>query len=98
MVLSALLLSRAWPTGARLRHVYAALVSLMLVYGLANVANDAWHEQVVKRDWTSWNVPSALEPRLHAIWLVLLAGTALLYAFGFARGDETVPTRDNHSP
>ncbi len=98
MVLSALLLSRAWPTGARLRHVYAVLVALMLVYGFANVANDAWHEQVVKRDWTSWNVPSALEPRLHAIWLVLLAGTALLYAFGFARGDETVPTRDNHSP
>jgi hypothetical protein len=78
--------------------VYAVLVSLMLVYGLANMANDAWHEQVVKRGWTSWNIPSALEPRVHAIWLALLAGTALLYAFGFARCDEMTPTRDNHSP
>ena len=93
MVLSALLLSRPWLTGARLRHVYAVLVSLMLVYGLTNIANDFWHEQVVKRGWTSWDIPSAEHPRWHVIWLLMLAGTALLYALGFARGDETALDR-----
>lgn len=93
MVLSALVLSRPRLTGTRLRHVYAVLVSLALVYGLANLANDFWHEQVVKRGWTSWDIPSALEPRLHLIWLVVLAGTVLLYALGFARHDETAAKR-----
>lgn len=93
MVLSALLLSRARLKGVRLRHVYAVLVSLMLVYGVTNMANDFWHEQVVKRGWTSWNVPSAEVPRLHLIWLLILVGTALLFALGFARGDETARER-----
>ena len=97
MVLSALLLSRPRLTGARVRQVYAVLVSLMLAYGTANLVNDLWHEQVVKRGWTSWDIPSALEPRLHAIWLVVLGGAALLYALGFARGDEVAQTGDNHA-
>jgi hypothetical protein len=93
MVLSALLLSRPRLTGARLRHVYAVLVSLMLSYGVANMANDFWHEQVVKRGWTSWDIPSAEHPRLHVIWLLMLAGTTLLYALGFAGRDETAADR-----
>lgn len=95
LVLSALLLSRPRLAGVRVRHVYAVLVSLMLTYGFANMANDFWHEQVVKRGWTSWDIPSALEPRLHAIWLVVLGGAALLYALGFARRDGSAQSGDN---
>ena len=94
LVLAALLLSRPRLAGARLRLAYAALVSLMLAYGIANVANDAWHEQVVKRNWTSWDIPSALEPRPNLIWLVVLSGAGVFLALGLARHGRAA-TRDN---
>ena len=96
LVISALLLSRPRLAAPRVRRLYAALVSLMLVYGIAILVNDLWHEQVVKRGWTSWDVPSALEPSLSTIWLVVLAVATLAYALGFARGDAAGSTRDNH--
>jgi len=96
LVISALLLSRPRLAAPRVRRLYAALVSLMLVYGIAILVNDLWHEQVVKRGWTSWDVPSALEPSLSRIWVVVLAVAGLVYALGFARGDAAGPTRDNH--
>lgn len=86
-VLAALVLSRPAVPGASLRAVYGALVSLLLTYGTANLVQDFWHEQVVKRGWTDWDVPSALEPRLHPIWLLILAGALLVYVLGFARCD-----------
>lgn len=85
LVLSALLLSRARLVHAGLRKVFALLVSLMLVYGAANMANDFWHEQIVKRGWTSWGVPSALQPGVHPTWAVMLATTVLVYLLGFGR-------------
>jgi len=96
LVISALLLSRPRLAAPRVRRVYAALVSLMLVYGIAILVNDLWHEQVVKRGWTSWDVPSAVVPSLSMIWLAVLVVAALVYALGFARGDAAGPTRDNH--
>ena len=57
----------------------------MLAYGVANIANDFWHEQIVKRGWVSWEVPSALSLGLHPIWLLVLGGAGLLWALGFAR-------------
>jgi hypothetical protein len=96
LVLSALLLSRPGVAGVRLRRVSAALLSLMLAYGLANIANDFWHEQLVKRGWTSWDIPSALEPRVHLIWLVVLLAAGLLYVLGFARRHEPAFDGDNH--
>jgi hypothetical protein len=88
LVLLALLLSRPRLVDARLRRVYALLVSLMLVYGAANLVQDLWHEQVVKRGWTARDIPSVTSPRLAAIWALVLAGTALVYALGFARRAE----------
>lgn len=85
LVLSALLLSRPRLASRALRRPYAALVSLMLVYGSANLIQDLWHEQVVKRDWTSWDVPSALVPAPTVMWALVLAATALAYTLGFAR-------------
>jgi hypothetical protein len=94
LVLSALLLSRPRLTGRRLRLAYGALVSLQLAYGLVNLVEDGWHEQVVKRGWTEWDLPSALVPGPNAIWLVVLAGATVAFGLGFARHDP-VPTRDN---
>jgi len=90
LVLSTLLLSRARPTGARLRKAFSLLLCLGISYGTALVVNDFWHEQLVKRGWTSWEFPSALQPGLHVIWAVVLAATALVYALGFARRDDGV--------
>jgi hypothetical protein len=72
--LTALALTRVLPQIAgRLRRFLAFYLSLMLVYGLALVANDAWGEQVVARDWASWNIPSVLEPKPTLAWAVVLA-------------------------
>jgi hypothetical protein len=95
LVLSALLLSRPRLTDPSLRRAYSALVSLMLAYGAANLVQDLWHEQVVKRDWTSWDIPSALVPSFSVMWGLVLGATVLLYVFGFARRDGVASTRDN---
>ena len=88
-VLAALLLSRTAPARSGLRRAYAALVSLALAYGTANLVQDFWHEQVVKRGWTEWDVPSALVPEPSAMWALVLAGAAAAYALGFARPQAT---------
>ncbi|CAN5258732.1 hypothetical protein BH09ACT13_BH09ACT13_04890 [soil metagenome] len=88
LLLAALLLSRARVAGCGLRHVFAAYVALMLAYGTVNLTQDLWHEQVVKRGWTSWDIPSTLVPSASWSWAAVLAGAALLYAVGFARSDE----------
>ena len=75
LVLTALLLSRI-PTRRTLASLWlAGLVS----YGLVNYANDIWLEQVVKRGWTSWAIPNALNPGLSWIWLVILGGAFALW-------------------
>jgi hypothetical protein len=50
----------------------------MFCYGVANFANDFWIEQVVKRGWTSWEIPSVTEPRVSIAWsLIVIAAVAL---------------------
>jgi len=73
LVWSALLLSR--PAGAiagRLGTVTRLYLSLALAYGAVNMAQDAWNEQLWKRDVVDVHIPSALLPRLEPIWLVTL--------------------------
>lgn len=89
LVLAALLLSRPRLAGRRLEHAYAALLSLMLAYGTANLVQDLWHEQVLKRGWTSADIPSALQPELGVMWALVLVGAAAAYGLGFARRVET---------
>lgn len=89
--LAALVLSRRAPRG--LGRLYAVLVGLMLAYGAANLVQDLWHEQVVKRGWTDWDVPSALVPGASATWGVVVAATVALYVLGFARAREAPEPR-----
>ena len=81
LAVTALLLSRLLAGIRRhgLRALTAAYLSLMLVYGLANMANDLWTEQVVKRDWTSWQIPDVLSPSLSVAWAAIVACAVVVY-------------------
>jgi hypothetical protein len=94
LVLSALMLSRSRLADLWLRRAYSALVCLMAAYGAANLVQDLWHEQLVKRDWTSWDIPSALVPKLSVMWGLIVAATLVLYALGFARHADEASTGD----
>jgi Tol biopolymer transport system component len=56
-----------------------------LLYGLGNVANDFWLEQLVKRGVTDWQVPSVIVPAANLPWVVLLVLAALVYLLVFSR-------------
>lgn len=73
LVLTALILSRMRVSQARLRVAVLGYLGLMLAYGGVNCAQDAWHEQIVKRGWTDVGIPSALLPGARPIWLVIVA-------------------------
>jgi hypothetical protein len=82
LVVTALLLSRELvrmrPTA--LRTTLAVYLSLLIAYGIGNIANDAWYEQVVKRGWTDWAIPNVIRPGLTWMWgLVILIGTAIFF-------------------
>ena len=87
LVLTALLLSRLLSSISRtgLRLATAAYLALMLAYGVGNIANDFWLEQVAKRGWTTWLVPSVLEPHLGWGWAVLVVEAFIFWAAWFGR-------------
>jgi hypothetical protein len=85
LVLAALLLSRT--LGAlppRLRSVVAAYLGVLGAYGLGNVLNDAWYEQVVKRGLASFSLPSVLQPTASVAWAVIVV-VGVAFGFGFLR-------------
>lgn len=61
-----------------LRTTLSWYLALMVAYGIANMLNDGWYEQVVQRGWTTWSVPDMLRPQLSAGWSLLLLGMVLL--------------------
>lgn len=86
---TALLLSRALP---HLRHranrlALAISSAFLLVYGLANAVQDAWTEQIVKREWTTYELPNVLVPTAQIAWLVIVLCTAAA-AFAFEHGPQ----------
>jgi hypothetical protein len=81
-VLTVLLLSRALRPG-RLHALLAAYLALLLGYGLGNVVNDGWLEQVAERGWTSWTIPSSIEPHLNWTWLAVVLAAPLIWWFWF---------------
>jgi hypothetical protein len=82
LAVSSLLLSRRLPLGAprAVRVAASGWLALMLAHGLGNVLNDLWLEQVVKRGWTTWQVPSVLEPSLSVAFALVVAAAALVAA------------------
>jgi hypothetical protein len=81
VIAAMLLLSRELPrlrAGWR-RTALAAWISGLIAYGVGNIANDAWGEQVVKRGWTDWGLPSVVRPSVNWLWLVVLAVGAAIF-------------------
>ncbi len=81
LVLTALLLSRELPrmTPTRLRTALAVYLSVMIPYGVGNMANDGWNEQIVERGWASWTVPDMLRPGVNWAWGVTILAAAAIY-------------------
>ena len=81
LVLTALLLSRRLVDvrSHGLRNSLAAYLALMFCYGIGNVANDFWIEQVVKRGWTSWEIPNVLQPRVTIAWSLIVIAAVVLW-------------------
>jgi hypothetical protein len=84
LALAALLLTRPLQRQPRsgLRETLAVYLSILLVYGLGNAAQDFWLEQFVKRDWLDWEIPTMLRPGIEPVWtVVLVLGLAAYAAF-----------------
>jgi hypothetical protein len=79
---TALLLSRLVGSIRRplLRTLTALYLALLLVYGLTNQVQDLWTEQIVKRGWTSWEIPNVLHPSLSAAWAAMIGCGLVIYA------------------
>lgn len=73
ILVSAILLSRVTLGAGRRAVVTRAYLGLALAYGAINATQDAWNEQLVKRGWLEWKIPSALQPGLRPVWLIVLA-------------------------
>jgi len=68
----------------------SGLLALMFTYGCFNLANDAWLEQVVKRDWVEWEIPSVLTPSLSVAWGLILVGSVIVW-YALFRSGEPAP-------
>jgi hypothetical protein len=87
LVLSALLLTRRL---TRVRFL-AAYLALMFCYGIGNIANDFWTEQVFKRRWTTWQIPNVLEPRATVAWGVIVVAAAGIWWLARQRAPDPDP-------
>jgi len=96
ILLSGLLLSRPRLQAGRLATLTWLYLSLACAYGAMNMVQDAWHEQLVKRGWIDWKIPSALLPKLEPIWLVTL-GLAALTAIVLRRDGPVVDSADERA-
>jgi hypothetical protein len=72
-------------------RVLDAYLALMLAYGVGNLVNDDWLEQVVKRGWTNHEVPSLLTPAANWGWAAMLVGAALVWRLWFRQPSRTTP-------
>jgi hypothetical protein len=63
----------------------------MLAYGIGNLVNDDWLEQVVKRGWTTHQFPSVQLPALNWGWAAILVGAAVIWRFWFRQPSRTTP-------
>jgi hypothetical protein len=101
LVVAVLLLSRLLTcVRARgLRGLLGAYLALMLCYGIGNIANDFWLEQVVKRGWTLWEVPDVTTPKASVAWTVIVVAAACLWTLfvppTLSRPDGSGPALDD---
>jgi hypothetical protein len=68
---------------SRVPNRISLYLALALAYGVGNMANDDWLEQVAERGWTSWTIPSCLEPKVTWTWLAVLLATPVVWLLWF---------------
>jgi hypothetical protein len=85
LAVSALVLSRLLPRLGKVRILVSAYLALMLAYGLANLLQDFWTEQIVKRGWTDREIPSLLHPSLSLGWALIFVVAAAVEVCFFRR-------------
>jgi Tol biopolymer transport system component len=92
LVLAALLLSRALGSvPGRLRRPVALYLGILAAYGLGNILNDAWLEQLVKRGWVSFSMPGVLLPALNLPWALIVLFGVLIGLLFLRAAEETPP-------
>ena len=61
------------------RRVTQAFAALLLAYGVVNMVQDFWGEQIADRGWTDWSIPDASVPEATLIWGIILIAAAAVY-------------------
>ena len=77
MVVTALLVLRIPMRRRALRPAATPYASFLFAWGIANVVNDAWLEQVVKRGWTRDEVSGVLSLHWNWTWAAVILGAAV---------------------
>ncbi len=87
LALAALALSRLVPSfaGRRLAAGTSIVLALLLAYGVANLVQDDWLEQVVKRGWTDAEIPSFVQPQASLGWALVVAAAVAVELLWFRR-------------
>ena len=87
LALAALALSRSLGRfrSPRLEALASGYLTLMLAYGVTNAVQDFWLEQVEKRGWVAWGLPSVVRPRLTFAWAVIVLAALAVHALWFRR-------------
>ena len=94
LVLAALLLSRTLGrVPDALRTTVAVYLGILVTYGLGNIANDAWFEQLVKRGWLSYSLPAVLLPTLNLPWALIVIGGVLVGLLFLREPTDGAPAR-----
>jgi hypothetical protein len=68
---------------SRLASILRGYFGLMFSYGLLNMAEDFWLEQIVKRGWTDQELPDFLMPALSVGWALIIVGAIISWALLF---------------
>jgi hypothetical protein len=73
-------------------RVLDGYLALMLAYGIGNLVNDDWLEQVWKRGWTNVRMPDVTTPwPMTWGWGPVLAGAVVIWWFWFRQPSRTTP-------
>src|SRR5919108_1080568 len=81
MTISGLLVLRLPMHRRALGIASRAYAAFLVAWGIGNIVNDAWLEQVVKRGWTRDEVPGVLSLHWNWTWAAVIVGAAAVFSF-----------------
>ena len=69
------------------------LYALLVAYGLGNIVNDGFEEQIVERGWAHADFPSVLQPAANWGWGAVLVAAAVIWVVWLRPGERNVELR-----